>query len=97
MDFGTICSNIENCAKYENSNDVLRDVQYIWDNCCKYNKKGHYILELMKRVRRNFTKLWAEAGLHMEAQETDGEGSWFFLNLLFDFLPMQNFANVVDS
>ncbi|XP_058188599.1 uncharacterized protein LOC131306400 isoform X2 [Rhododendron vialii] len=72
MDFGTICSNIENCAKYENSKDVLRDVQYIWDNCCKYNKKGHYILELMKRVRRNFTKLWAEAGLHMEAQETDG-------------------------
>lgn len=78
MDFGTICSNIENCAKYTNLKDVLRDVQYIWDNCCKYNKKGHYILELMKRVRRNFTKLWAEAGLHMEAQETDGEASWLF-------------------
>ncbi|CAL5329790.1 hypothetical protein CsSME_00010250 [Camellia sinensis var. sinensis] len=73
MDFGTICSNIENGVKYKNSKDVLRDVQYIWDNCYKYNKKGHYILELMKRVKKNFTKSWTEAGLYREQQqEIDG-------------------------
>ncbi|KAL7235752.1 hypothetical protein ACSBR1_019106 [Camellia fascicularis] len=72
MDFGTICSNIENGVKYKNSKDVLRDVQYIWDNCHKYNKKGHYILELMKRVKKNFTKSWTEAGLYREQQEIDG-------------------------
>ncbi|PSS02901.1 Bromodomain-containing protein [Actinidia chinensis var. chinensis] len=69
MDFGTIRSNLENGVKYKNSKNVLRDVQYIWDNCCKYNKKGHYILELMKRVKKNFTKFWTEAGLHMENQQ----------------------------
>ncbi|XP_057494441.1 uncharacterized protein LOC130779700 isoform X2 [Actinidia eriantha] len=68
MDFGTIRSNLENGVKYKNSSDILRDVQYIWDNCCKYNKKGHYILELMKRVKKNFMKFWTEAGLHMENQ-----------------------------
>ena len=75
MDFGTIRSNLENGVKYRNSKDVLRDVQYIWDNCCKYNKKGHYILELMKRVKKNFMKVWTEAGLHMENElEINGKG-----------------------
>ncbi|XAR49351.1 hypothetical protein NMG60_11032526 [Bertholletia excelsa] len=69
IDFGTICSNLESGVKYRSSNDVFRDVQYIWDNCCKYNKKGHYVLELMKRVKRKFTKLWMEAGLHMDQQQ----------------------------
>lgn len=42
------------------------DVQYIWDNCCKYNKKGSYILELMKRVKNNFIKHWIAAKLCKE-------------------------------
>ncbi|KAK6945476.1 Bromodomain [Dillenia turbinata] len=66
MDFGTICGNLENGVKYMNSEDVFKDVQYIWDNCYKYNNKGDYILELMKRVKKNFTKYWAAAGLYNE-------------------------------
>ncbi|KAA8536584.1 hypothetical protein F0562_029062 [Nyssa sinensis] len=66
MDFGTICSSLENGVKYLNSKDVFKDVQYIWDNCCKYNKKGHYILELMKQVKKNFMKYWTAAGLYSE-------------------------------
>uniref|UniRef100_A0A5B7BPA4 Bromo domain-containing protein n=1 Tax=Davidia involucrata TaxID=16924 RepID=A0A5B7BPA4_DAVIN len=66
MDFGTICSSLENGVKYLNSKDVFKDVQYIWENCCKYNKKGHYILELMKQVKKNFTKYWTAAGLYSE-------------------------------
>ncbi|KAK6130098.1 hypothetical protein DH2020_036148 [Rehmannia glutinosa] len=50
MDFGTICSNLEKGVKYKNSEDVFNDVQYIWNNCYKYNNKGDYIVELMKRV-----------------------------------------------
>ncbi|XP_059653579.1 uncharacterized protein LOC132300495 isoform X2 [Cornus florida] len=66
MDFGTICSNLENGVKYMNSEDVYRDVQYIWENCYKYNNKGDYIMDLMKRVKKNFMKYWTAAGLYNE-------------------------------
>ncbi|CDO97612.1 unnamed protein product [Coffea canephora] len=73
MDFGTICSNLESGIKYMNSEDVYRDVQYIWDNCYKYNNKGDYILELMKRVKKNFMKHWTAAGLYSDhAEGTNG-------------------------
>ncbi|KAF7842786.1 bromodomain testis-specific protein [Senna tora] len=66
MDFGTICSNLETNGKYMNSEDVFKDVQYIWDNCYKYNNKGDYILDLMRRVKKNFMKYWTAAGLYSE-------------------------------
>ncbi|KAF5731812.1 bromodomain-containing protein 3 [Tripterygium wilfordii] len=66
MDFGTICSNIERCNKYMNSEDVFKDVQYIWENCYRYNNKGDYIVDLMKRVKKNFMKYWTGAGLYTE-------------------------------
>ncbi|KAM0036203.1 putative chromatin remodeler Bromodomain family [Helianthus debilis subsp. tardiflorus] len=66
MDFGTICNNLKNGHKYMNSVDVFKDVQYIWYNCIKYNKKGDYILELMNRVKTFFMKHWIAAGLHTE-------------------------------
>ncbi|KAL0357203.1 UNVERIFIED_CONTAM: hypothetical protein Scaly_1406000 [Sesamum calycinum] len=60
-------------VKYKNSEDVFKDVQYIWDNCYKYNNKGDYIVELMKRVKKNFTKYWTTAGLfNDQPQETSG-------------------------
>ncbi|KAG8368847.1 hypothetical protein BUALT_Bualt15G0089300 [Buddleja alternifolia] len=68
MDFGTICSKLENGLKYRNSEEVLNDVQLIWDNCSKYNKKGSYIVELMERVKNNFMKQWTAAGLYKEQQ-----------------------------
>nr|GEZ32727.1 hypothetical protein [Tanacetum cinerariifolium] len=64
MDFGTICNNLENGLKYINSADVFKDVQYIWYNCLKYNKKGDHILELMNRVKVFFMRHWKAAGLH---------------------------------
>ncbi|KAI4296186.1 hypothetical protein L6164_036164 [Bauhinia variegata] len=66
MDFGTICSNLERNNKYLNSEDVFKDVQYIWHNCYKYNNKGDYILDLMRRVKKNFMKYWTAAGLFSE-------------------------------
>lgn len=66
MDFGTVCSNLEKGNVYMNSEDVYKDVQYIWNNCSKYNKKGDYIVDLMKRVKKNFMKYWAAAGLYTE-------------------------------
>ncbi|XP_019440407.1 PREDICTED: transcription factor GTE11 isoform X2 [Lupinus angustifolius] len=66
MDFGTICRRLENNEKYMNSEDVFKDVQYIWDNCYKYNNKGDYILDLMRRVKKNFMKYWASVGLYTE-------------------------------
>ena len=66
MDFGTICSNLERDDKYMNSEDVFKDVQYIWDNCYKYNNKGDYILDLMRRVKKSLMKYWTAAGLYSE-------------------------------
>jgi len=63
MDFGTICNTLEHGRKYLNSEDVLKDVEFIWDNCYKYNNKGDYIIDLMKRVKKNFLKHWIGAGL----------------------------------
>ncbi|KAI3675946.1 hypothetical protein L1987_85542 [Smallanthus sonchifolius] len=71
MDFGTICSNLERGVKYMNSEDVYKDVQYIWENCYKYNNKGDYVLELMKRVKKNFSKYWSAAGLYNEQPQGD--------------------------
>jgi hypothetical protein len=69
MDFGTICENLEKGHKYVNSEDVFNDVQLIWNNCIKYNKKGDFILELMKRVKSNFNKQWNAAGLYREQHQ----------------------------
>ncbi|KAI8532061.1 hypothetical protein RHMOL_Rhmol11G0184200 [Rhododendron molle] len=66
MDFGTIRNNLESGAKYMNSRDVFKDVQYIWENCFKYNNKGDYIVDLMKRVKKNLMKYWTAAGLYAE-------------------------------
>ncbi|KAK1385909.1 Bromo domain-containing protein [Heracleum sosnowskyi] len=69
MDFGTICSNLENGVKYLNSKDVYKDVELIWNNCFKYNNKGDYVVDLMKRVKKNFTKNWTAAGLYSDPQQ----------------------------
>uniref|UniRef100_A0A1D1ZD23 Bromodomain-containing protein 4 n=1 Tax=Anthurium amnicola TaxID=1678845 RepID=A0A1D1ZD23_9ARAE len=66
MDFGTIRKDLEHGRKYLNSEDVYKDVQFIWENCYKYNNKGDYILDLMKRVKRNFMKYWMVAGLYSD-------------------------------
>ncbi|KAL6658752.1 hypothetical protein ACP70R_002792 [Stipagrostis hirtigluma subsp. patula] len=72
MDFGTICQELECGNKYMNSEDVYKDVQFIWDNCTKYNSKGDYIIELMKRVKKAFMKNWLAAGLYSDAPESGG-------------------------
>ncbi|GJN12655.1 hypothetical protein PR202_ga30950 [Eleusine coracana subsp. coracana] len=72
MDFGTICQNLEEGNKYMNSEDVYKDVQFIWDNCTKYNSKGDYIIELMKRVKKGFMKNWLAAGLYSDMPESGG-------------------------
>ncbi|XP_031504275.1 uncharacterized protein LOC116266919 isoform X3 [Nymphaea colorata] len=71
MDFGTICAELEFGKKYMNSEDVYKDVQYIWGNCYKYNNKGDYILDLMKRVKKNFAKYWTAAGLYSPKKSND--------------------------
>lgn len=80
MDFGTICSNLENGDKYMNSEDVYKDVQYIWENCNKYNNKGDYILDLMKRVKKNFMKYWMAAGLYSEQPIGNNGESFVFVH-----------------
>ncbi|CAL1370001.1 unnamed protein product [Linum trigynum] len=73
MDFGTICSNLQNGFKYLNSDDVYKDVECIWAQCLKYNKKGDYIVYLMKRVKKKFLKYWTSAGLRTEMQKPTGQ------------------------
>jgi len=72
MDFGTISHDLEHKYKYMNSEDVFKDVQLIWENCYKYNNKGDYIVDLMKRVKKNFMKYWMAAGLYLD-KPSNGE------------------------
>ena len=81
MDFGTICNHLQNGTKYMNSEDVFRDVQYIWKNCCTYYNEGNFVLDLMKRVKEKFMTYWTEAGLcSKEPGPRSGKG---FTLLLF--------------
>ncbi|TYI44162.1 hypothetical protein ES332_A01G218400v1 [Gossypium tomentosum] len=77
MDFGTICSNLENSTKYMNTKDVFNDVQYIWENCYKCNQKGEYIVYLMKRVKKKFMKYWIAAGLSIGQPGKSNVGTSF--------------------
>ncbi|KAG8503877.1 hypothetical protein CXB51_001818 [Gossypium anomalum] len=77
MDFGTIYSNLENSTKYMNTKDVFNDVQYIWENCCKCNQKGEYIVYLMKRVKKKFMKYWIAAGLNIGQPGKSNVGTSF--------------------
>lgn len=88
MDFGTICSDLEHGRNYVNSEEVFRDVQFIWENCYRYNNKGDYILNLMNRVKKNFTKYWMAAGLHCElSKRNSGECFHFFWILIQRSFP----------
>lgn len=80
MDFGTIRKDLEHGQKYLNSKDVFKDVQFIWENCYKYNNKGDYILDLMKRVKRNFMKYWTAAGLSTDLTGNGSIQPLFLLN-----------------
>lgn len=66
MDFGIVRNNFESGVKYMNFEDVYKDVYYIWDNCYKYNNKGDYIVDFMKRVKKNFMKYWMVVGLYID-------------------------------
>ena len=39
MDLGTIRKNLK-ANKYKNIEDMLADVQLVWDNCKEYNAEG---------------------------------------------------------
>ncbi|KAM6587852.1 hypothetical protein CsatA_010457 [Cannabis sativa] len=88
MNFGIICSNLESGVKYSNSEDVFKDVQFIWGNCYKYNNKGDYILELLKRVKKNFKKYWTAAGLY-SGQSRGTEGEDYMTMLIFSVGTLQ--------
>ncbi|XP_047338230.1 uncharacterized protein LOC124941899 isoform X3 [Impatiens glandulifera] len=83
MDFSTIRRNLDAGVVYKNSKDVFHDVEYIWNNCYKYNKKGSFIVELGNRVKKNFSKLWAEAGL-------DGKLVDDIINVIAEPMTMHN-------
>lgn len=85
MDFGTICNNLQNGVKYLNAEDVYKDVQCIWENCLKYNKKGDYIVYLMKRVKKKFMKYWTAAVLQSETLKKD-TGMGFTIMLFSQFI-----------
>lgn len=91
MDFGTISSNLQNGIKYLNAEDVYKDVEHIWENCRKYNKKGDYIVYLMKRVKKKFMKYWTASGLRSDILKKPG-GMNFMIML---FLCLLDLASAV--
>ena len=76
MDFGTIMSRLQEGEKagwkkchYLKTEDVLRDVQLVFDNCFAYNDGPGDDLtrELCSEVKANFDKRWREASLPLES------------------------------
>lgn len=63
MDLGTIRESLEKGRKYQNTEDVLRDVHLVWSNCRKYNNDTDPVVELMQTVETAFIKHWTTAGL----------------------------------
>ena len=76
MDFGTIMSRLQEGEKagwkkchYLKTEDVLRDVQLVFDNCFAYNDGPGDDLtrELCSEVKANFEKRWREASLPLDS------------------------------
>lgn len=76
MDFGTIMSRLQEGEKagwkkchYLKTENVLRDVQLVFDNCFAYNDgPGDEVTrELCSEVKANFEKRWREASLPLES------------------------------
>ena len=46
MDLGTVKKNLKN-NKFESAEEVIQDIQLIWDNCHSYNAPGSvYFIKL---------------------------------------------------
>ena len=76
MDFGTIMSRLQEGEKagwkkchYLKTENVLRDVKLVFDNCFAYNDgPGDEVTrELCSEVKANFEKRWREASLPLES------------------------------
>jgi hypothetical protein len=56
MDLTTIKKNLK-ASKYSNVQEVLDDIQLIWDNCKKYNIEGSDIYKIAQHCEKNTKKI----------------------------------------
>lgn len=62
MDFGTISNRLQ-AGKYRSPDQVLRDVELIWNNCLLYNGPDHAVTKDAFKSRASFEKQWTNQGL----------------------------------
>eukprot|EP01016_Furgasonia_blochmanni_P018387 TRINITY_DN2089_c0_g1_i2.p1 TRINITY_DN2089_c0_g1~~TRINITY_DN2089_c0_g1_i2.p1 ORF type:complete len:260 (+),score=43.15 TRINITY_DN2089_c0_g1_i2:80-859(+) len=55
MDLGSVKRNLR--TKYKYAEEVLADIQLIWDNCKTYNKEGSWIYKLAEKLEKYTKKL----------------------------------------
>lgn len=56
MDLGSVKKNFKN-LKYKFSEEVLNDLQLIWDNCKTYNSEGSWIYKKADKLEKYMRKL----------------------------------------
>ena len=56
MDLSTVYNKLEE-QQYKTVEEVLDDIQLIWDNCKTYNQKGWWIYDLADKLQRLFKKM----------------------------------------
>jgi len=68
-DLGTILSDLENSINgdgpYQAPEDILIDVELVWQNCLLYNNRPEdkSIVNICKKTSKLFTREWKKAGL----------------------------------
>ncbi|KAM3123242.1 hypothetical protein CJJ07_004930 [Candidozyma auris] len=73
MDLGTIQSNLAN-NKYENADDVERDVRLVFSNCYLFNPEGTDVNTMGHRLESVFDKKWAQKPVPQPSPpQSDGE------------------------
>lgn len=56
MDLGTVKKNFKN-MKYKYTEEVLNDLQLIWDNCKLYNSEGSWIFKKADKLEKYMRKM----------------------------------------
>lgn len=75
MDLGTISSKLQQ-GKYRSPNEILEDVELIWDNARRYNGPSHEVTKAAELSALAFAKIWTSAGLHGLEEEASKTNSF---------------------
>eukprot|EP01016_Furgasonia_blochmanni_P018390 TRINITY_DN2089_c0_g1_i6.p1 TRINITY_DN2089_c0_g1~~TRINITY_DN2089_c0_g1_i6.p1 ORF type:complete len:194 (+),score=25.17 TRINITY_DN2089_c0_g1_i6:113-694(+) len=98
MDLGSVKRNLR--TKYKYAEEVLADIQLIWDNCKTYNKEGSWIYKLAEKLEKYTKKLIKSYLPNVVAPRSsrakEGQRERVFVNFLNQFVCNNNSDDLRD-